>query len=117
ARDAEERAQESECSGGGGRQRAPDVRAGPGRGQGAEVACALAADQPDRQSEDREREHGTGGRGDVLGRRQGSTLALDLDREPGLRRGVARVSNLLVRQRPARLDEPARGDLLPAVAT
>ena len=42
---------------------------------------------------------------------------MDLDRETGVRGDVAGVCDLLVHERPARLDEPAGGDLLPAVAT
>ena len=43
-------------------------------------------------------------------------LPLDLDREAGVRRALAGVRDLVARQRPARLDEPAGRDLLPAVA-
>ena len=58
AGDAEERAEEGESAGGGSRELAADGGGGAGRGQGAKVARALAADQSDRQGEHGERKEG-----------------------------------------------------------
>src|SRR5215207_1866005 len=95
AGDAEERAQEGEPAGGGGGQGAADAAGGSGRGQGAE---------------------GAGGRRDRAELRVGRGLALYLDRQAGVGRELVGVGDLFARQRPARLDEPARRDLFPAAA-
>ena len=116
AGDAEQRAEEGERAGGGGGQRTPGPPGGSGRRQRAEVACALAADQPDGQREDREREESTCAGCDRDGRREGGVLPLDLDREPRLGGELSGGRDLFARQWPARLDEPAGRDLLPAVA-
>ena len=116
ARDAEERAEEGERAGGGGCQRAADPVRGSGRGQGAEVAGALAADQPDGQGEDRERQEGACGGRDRDRLREGGAPSLRLDREARLGGERTGSSDLFARQRPARLDEPAGRGLLPAVA-
>ena len=115
AGDAEERAEEGERAGGGGGQRAADPARRAGRGQGAQVAGALAADQPDGHGEDREREQGAGGGRDG-DRRRGAALSLRLDRQAGIGGEVARLGDLLARQGPARLDQPAGRGLFPAAA-
>ena len=115
AGDAEERAEEGERAGGGGRQRAADPARRPGRGQGAKITGALAADQPDGHREDRQREEGT--RSDCDGdRRGGIAFSPRLDRQAGIGREVAGFGDLLARQRPAGLDEPAGRGLFPAAA-
>ena len=116
AGDAEERAQEGEPAGGGGGQRSADPARGSGRGQGAEVAGGLAADQPDGHGEDRERQEGACGGRDCAELRLGGGLALYLDRQAGVGRELAGIGDLLARQRPIRLDEPAGRDLSPAAA-
>src|SRR5829696_10493292 len=116
AGDAEQRAEEGESAGGGGRQRAADPARGSGRGQGAEVAGGLAADQPDGHGEDAERQQGPGGRRDRAELRLGGGLALYLDRQAGIGRELAGGGDLFARQGPARLDEPAGRDLSPAAA-
>src|SRR5262249_45252721 len=81
AGDAEERGEEGECAGGGGGQGAADAGGCSGRGQGAEVAGALAADQADGHGEDGEREEGSGGGRDRHGLRRRVLLPANLDRE------------------------------------
>jgi hypothetical protein len=110
----EERAEEGQRTGGGGRQRAADPGGRSRRGQGAEVTGALAADQADGHREDRERQEGTGASRDCHDLRRRVLRPADLDREAGVCRGIARVRDLVALQGPARLDEPAR-NLPPAV--
>ena len=116
AGDAEERAEERERAGGGGGQRAADPGGGPGRGQGAKVTGALAADQSDRHREDAERQERARGRRDRHGPGAGRRFSSHLDREAGVRCERAGVGDLVARQWPAGLDEPAGRDLLPAAA-
>ena len=113
---AEERAEEGEPAGGDGGQRAADPARGSGRAQGAEIAGGLAADQPDGHGQDREREEGARGGRDGAELRLGGGLAPCLDRQAGGGRELAGIGDLLARQRPARLDEPAGRDLSPAAA-
>jgi hypothetical protein len=116
AGDAEEHAEKGERAGRGARQRAADPARRPGRGQGAEVAGTLTPDQPDGHGEDRHREESACGGRDGDRRRGGGVLSPCLDRQAGIGREVAGFGDLLARQRPARLDEPAGRDLSPAAA-
>ena len=89
-------------------------RGGSGRRQGAEIAGALAADQPDGHGEDREREEGACGGCDGNGRGEGGALVVCSIR--GRPRRQARARWRSVRSSGCSLDEPSVPDLLPAVA-
>ena len=108
AGDAEERAEEGERTGGGGRQRAADAGGRSCRGQGAQVTGALAADQPDGQREDGERQEGARGRRDGHDLRRRIVLPpTSIERPASAAASRASAIRLLVRRRLDWMSQPA----------
>src|SRR5215207_9645 len=114
--DSEERAEEGKRAGGGGGQLSADPGGGSGCGQRAEVAGAFTANQPDRQREDAERQEGARPDRERDHSRVGGLFSSHLDRESRIGRECAGVRDLVARQGPAQLEEPAGRDLPPAAA-
>src|SRR5580704_4393929 len=80
---AHDRAEQAERAGGGGGEHPPGRAAGPGGGQGAQVAGRFAADKADGHGEDGQREEDPEGRGPVDDLRGGRDAGLGLDAHTG----------------------------------